>query len=78
MINHKQITSDVTYPTHKGEGLVLVGYFPMPYIHLYFYVMGNSGVKKHLNGKISHGDRHAATGHKAVTAAITHFSVFKG
>ena len=29
MINHKQITSDVTYTPHKGWGLVLVGYFPM-------------------------------------------------
>ena len=46
MINHKQITIDVTYPTHKGDVLVLVGYFPMPYIHLYFYVMGNSGQNK--------------------------------
>ena len=47
-------------------------------MHLYFYVMGNSGKKKHRNGMISHVVHHAATGHKALTAAITHFSVFKG
>ena len=38
--------------------------------------MGNSGKKKHWNGMISHGDRHAATGHKAVTATNTYFSVY--
>ena len=39
MINHKTQHTRHT----KGEVLVLVAYFPMPYIHLYFYVMGNSG-----------------------------------
>ena len=35
MINHKQITSDVTYPTYKGWGLFLVGYFPMLYTFVF-------------------------------------------
>ena len=41
--------------------------------------MGNSDKKKKKgNEMISHGDYHAATGHEAVTAAFTHFSMFKG
>ena len=47
----------------------------MPYIHLYFYVMGNNGKK---NTEMEWLATVTATGHKAVTAAITHFSVFKG
>ena len=40
--------------------------------------MDNKGNKNTENEMISHSDYHAATGHKALKGAITHFIVFKG